>query len=336
MVLSPYIYSTALGLLLIMLPIRSDAQSCCSGGSGSPIAGGVSQGVLQDRQVELSANFQYINSNKFFTGDTLTKNFLDNFNSKYLYTRVAYGVTSKLTLSVESGYFFNKTQIGLNKRDTIEDGGFGDLIIFPRYSVWSRNTEKTRSEATVGIGLKIPIGQHLDSVVVYTDPAGKDYFAPKPSAVMATSGANDFIFYGFLYHVLVKQKLNFFTSILYIRKGWNSLGQKFGDFASVGLFASKSVLKNVGVTLQLRGEWIDSMDYDKNIDMLALYNLDVKSTGGKRLLFVPQLNYSYKNLSVYGLTEIPLYQYVNGTAIGSQYLFTFGLAYRFMSYKTGG
>ena len=42
------------------------SQGCCSGGSGSPIAGGASQGVLQDRQVEISANYQYLSTNKFF------------------------------------------------------------------------------------------------------------------------------------------------------------------------------------------------------------------------------------------------------------------------------
>lgn len=324
-------------LILIALAIGStvnvDAQSCCSGGSGSPIAGGVSQGVLQDRQFEISSSYQYTNSTKFFSGDMVTKNFLDNFNTNYLYTRLAYGVTKNLTLSLESGYFFNKTQIGLKKRDTITDNGFGDLIIFPRYSFYIHNTEKARTEATIGLGLKIPIGQHLDSSVVYTDAAGKEYFAPKPPAVMATTGSNDFIFYGFFYKGYVKSKLNFFTSILYIRKGWNSLGQRFGDFASVGLFANKTIVKNLSVTVQLRGEWIDSMDYDKNVDMLAMYNLDVTSTGGKRLVFAPQLNYSYQNLSVFGFTEIPLYQYVNGTAIGSQYMFSVGFAYRFTAHK---
>src|SRR5436309_2818872 len=100
-------------IVLILLPGYLYAQSCCSGGSGSPIAGGTSQGVLLDRQAEISMSFQYANSHKFFTGDQPATNFLDEFNSKYLYTRFAYGVTKNLTMSVETGYYFNKTQIGL-------------------------------------------------------------------------------------------------------------------------------------------------------------------------------------------------------------------------------
>jgi hypothetical protein len=316
--------------------VISDAvysQSCCSGGSGSPIAGGTSQGVLVDRQAEISLSFQYINSNKFLTGDQPSDNFLDNYNSKYLYTRFAYGLTSKLTLSLETGYYFNKTQVGLKKRDTITSKGFGDFIIFPRYSIYTRNTEKTRDEITIGLGMKIPIGKYLDSSVVYTDPSGKDFYTPKPPAVMQTTGSNDFIFYGFLYRGYPEKKARIFTSLLYVKKGWNRLGQRFGDYASIGLFAGKTYFKDFGVTLQLKGEWVDGMDYDHNIDMLAKYNLDVNSTGGKRLLFVPQVSYNFKSFSMYLLTEIPLYQYVNGTGIASQYLFTLGFSYRFMTYK---
>jgi hypothetical protein len=310
------------------------AQSCCSGGSGSPIAGGTSQGVLDSRQAEIGLSFQYINSKKFLTEDKKATDFLDNYNSKYLYTRLAYGVTSRLTVSLETGYYFNKTQVGLNKRDTITGKGIGDFIIFPRYSIYTHNTEKTRTEITIGLGMKIPIGHHLDSTVVFTDQSGKDYYTPKPPAVMPTSGSNDFIFYGFLYRAYPAKKFRVFSSLLYVKKGWNSLGQRFGDYASIGLFAGKTFFDKLGVTVQLKGEWIDQMKYDKKIDMLAMYNLDVKSTGGKRLLFVPQLSYSYKSFSTYILTEIPLYQYVNGTAIASEYLFTLGLSYRFLTYES--
>ncbi len=189
-----------LNLAILLVPAGFViAQSCCSGGSGSPIAGGTSQGVLQFKQAEVAMNYQYITTNKFLTGEQKSTNFLDNFNSQYLYTRFAYGITKDFTMSVESGYFFNKTQIGLNRRDTLTSSGFGDLIIFPRYTVYSDNKENTKTEITLGIGLKIPVGKHLDSSVVYTDPAGKQYFTPMPPALMPTTGSHDFIFYGFAY-----------------------------------------------------------------------------------------------------------------------------------------
>ena len=42
------------------------SQGCCSGGAGSPIAGGAATGVLQENQMEISLNYQFNQSNKFF------------------------------------------------------------------------------------------------------------------------------------------------------------------------------------------------------------------------------------------------------------------------------
>ena len=47
------------------------SQGCCSGGAGSPIAGGAATGVLQENQMEVSINYQYNKSNKFFFSNSL-------------------------------------------------------------------------------------------------------------------------------------------------------------------------------------------------------------------------------------------------------------------------
>ena len=305
------------------------SQGCCSGGSGSPIAGGTSQGVLNNRQLELSANFQGFSSEKFYSGDKDTVKLFDNLNSNYIYTRVAYGVSKDFTMSVESGYFINKTLVGLNNSDNIKSSGLADLVIFPRYEIYHRKTDSVNTEFTVGLGYKIPIGSHNDSTVVYTDASGKQYYTTSPPTVQPTNGSQDLIFYTFFFRSYPKKNIRFFANGLYIKKGWNSLGQKFGDYISIGIFAGTTVLKRIGVTIQVKGEMIDKMQFDKNIDMLALYNIDVKSTGGRKVSLVPQLNYTYKNLTLFALTDFPIYQYLNGTQVGAQYQFTAGLSYRF-------
>src|ERR1041385_5859296 len=153
--------------LFFFLANKIIAQGCCSGGSGSPIAGGASQGVLQDRQMEIAGNYQYIKTDTFQAGDRDTSRMFDYFRSDYLYLRVAYGVTKDFTLSVDSGYFLNKTQIGLNHIDTSSSKGIGDLIIFPRYDVLNHTEENKRTEITLGLGYKIPLGSYNDSFVVY-------------------------------------------------------------------------------------------------------------------------------------------------------------------------
>jgi hypothetical protein len=325
--------SIVIAALVVLFSHTVHAQGCCSGGSGSPIAGGESQGVLLDRQMEISSNWQYINNNKFLTGDKDTAALFDNYNSNYLYLRCAYGVTKDLTMSIESGYFINKTQLGLNKIDTISSSGIGDLIIFPRYDIYNHTKENKRTEFTIGLGYKIPLGKYNDSTVVYTDPAtGQKFYTTSPPLVQPTNGSQDFIFYAFFYRNYPLKKFRFFANGLYLKKGWNSLGQKFGDYTSIGLFAGKTFFGKLGITLQAKGELINKMQYDKNVDMLALYNIDVESTGSKKVSFVPQLSYNYKTFTIYLLSEIPLYQYVNKIQVASQNQFTLGISYRFFTY----
>lgn len=309
-------------------------QGCCSGGSGSPIAGGASQGVLSDGQMEIASNFQYFNSNKFKAGAADTAALFHNFNSKYLYSKVAYGVSKKFTFSAELGYFFNKTQIGKSKKDTITSSGIADLILFPRYEVYNKCTEKKKVEITLGLGYKIPLGKHNDSTLVYTNPTtGQKIYTTSPPIVQPTNGSQDFIFYGFFFRGFPQHNFRLFANGIYIKKGWNSLGQKFGDYKSISLFAGKTLFKSMDLTLQLRGEMVDVMKTDKNVDMLALYNIDVRSTGNKKIVFVPQISYTLKSVTLYGLYELPLYQYVTGAQVVTQHQFVVGLSYRFFIKK---
>ena len=309
------------------------AQSCCSGSSGCPIAGGTSQGVLAEKQVEVNSNFQFIYSDKFLNGDTTDANFLDLYKSRYNYLRVGYGVTEKLTFSIESGYYFNKTQVGLDKRDTISSLGVGDLILFPRYNVYHHQTSKGNFDATVGVGIKIPVGSYNDSLKQVEPFSGTVYYLRKPPAVQPSTGAQDFIFYAMVFKGFTKSKFRILSNVIYIKKGWNPLGEKAGSYASAGLFFSKSVFKNLGVVLEFKGEHSGQLALNPDLEMMGFYNYDTKATGGYKLLTVPQINYSYKSFNIFASYEIPMYQFVNGTQIASQHLFTGGISYKFFPFK---
>ena len=318
--------------------VKVFSQGCCSGGSGSPIAGGVSQGVLQEGQMEISSNYQYFGSDKFYAGSNdTTSQTVKNLQTDYLYTRLAYGVTTKLTISVEAGYFFNKTETSFNPEAPDykkTSSGFSDLIIFPRYDVYDKTDEKYHTEITLGLGMKIPVGKYNDTYITSINPFnGNKAYNISPPTVQPTTGSNDFIFYGFALREFKNQKFKIFVNALYMRKGYNPLGEKFGDYASVGLFAGKSFFKKLGITFQLKYEWIGQMQTATGIDALALYNVDINSTGSKKLSFVTQVSYSYKSFTFFALDDIPLYQYLNGFQIGSKYLVTTGIAYRFMPMK---
>jgi len=333
-------------LLSIFISNYTFSQGCCSGGSGSPIAGGVSAGVLQEGQMELGLNYQNSFSNQLYSGsklDTLSSNKIDNLSSNYLYAKMAYGITKKLTLSVETGYYLDRTLVKLhpeNIDNTQKSSGNGDLIIFPRYDIYDRTSERYHTEITLGLGIKIPLGKANDSTMVYEDPStGQKTFTTSAPTVQTTTGSHDIIFYGFVLHEFKKAKFRVFANALYVRKGWNPLGEKFGDYIGAGLFTSKTFFKKLGVTLQVKGEWIGPMEGVAGVglspadNLMALYNVDLNSTGSKKFSFVPQISYSYKSFTFFALSDMPFYQFMNGTQIGSQYLFTAGMSYRFMPGK---
>lgn len=310
---------------------------CCAGGSGSPVAGGTSQGVLSSKQFELNTNFQYINTNNFYTEDKPdTLKYFDSFHSTYQYFRLAYGLTEKLTMSIEAGYFFIKEEVGLNNdpSKTYNTSGIGDLIIFPRYQIYNLKAKKVSAEMTIGLGYKIPLGSYNDSTGNVEPFSGQTFYVTNPQAVQLTSGAQDIIFYLFNSVSLPRNNFRFFVNAMYIKKGWNPLGERLGDFASVGLFAGKTFFDKLGVTIQLRREWTDEITLNKNILLYAYPNYDVEATGYTKVFVTPQLSFSQGKFTVYGLIDIPVYQYVTKTQVGTEFQATVGLSFRFFAMKS--
>ena len=309
------------------------SQGCCSGGAGSPIAGGAATGVLQENQMEISINYQNNSSNKFFAANRDTTSLFNNLNSGYLFFRVDYGISKKLTFSVASGYFLDKSKIGKDNSDTISSNGVGDLIIFPRYSIYNKTANFKRTAVVIGLGLKIPLGSHNDTTNLGS--YGIDNYQMNPPMLQTTNGSQDLMFNSFFFREYQKSKLRLFISSLYVKKGYNSLGIKYGDYTSVGFFASKTYFYRWGVTAQLKAEKIDQIKVANNIEEWDLleYSITPESTGSKKWFFIPQLSYSKNGLTVYATSEIPLYQYLNGTQVGSQNQFTVGVNYRFLTRK---
>ena len=314
------------------------SQGCCSGGGSNPIAGGTATGVLQKYQMEVSLNYQNNTSNKFFEGteEVSQEGIYDKLSSEYLFLRTGYGISKKLTLSLATGYHLNKTLSYKDQDTSASSSGFGDLIIFPRYDIYNETKGNIRSEITLGFGVKVPIGSHTDTIE--TVPGVWDLIPP---TIQLSTGGTDLVFYSFFFREYKKQKLRFFANSLYIKKGYNSLDEKFGDYTSISLFASKTFFRKWGITTQLKAERIGQIEVrqSKLLDLIVsdqyfgLPNfLDKqKATGSKKWLFIPQISYSQSGITVFAKAEIPLYQYLNGTQIGSNQQFTVGVNYRFLT-----
>lgn len=312
------------------------AQGCCSGGAGSPIAGGAATGVLQQYQMEISMNFQHNSSTKFYAQDEETEPLFEKLNSNYHFFRTDYGLSDKLTLSLAAGYYAKKSLEDKTEASSYSSAGFGDFIIFPRYNIYNKEGDFKRTEITIGLGYKLPLGTHQDSTL--KTPASswapgfpdKDIYQLNPPTVQTTTGSNDLMLYSFLFQDFQKRKLRLFVSGLYIKKSYNSLGIKFGDYASLGFFASKTFFRKWGLTTQLKLEHIEKIQSAENIDLVADYNIDPLSTGSSKAFIIPQLSYTHNSMTFFAVSEIPIYQYLHGIQVGSQTQFTFGINYRFL------
>ncbi|GAB5418253.1 MAG: hypothetical protein Crog4KO_16420 [Crocinitomicaceae bacterium] len=333
------------------------SQGCCSGGGGSPIAGGAAMGVLEEGQMQLLSSYQYSRSNKFMSGDRDTTAFFDNLSSNYLFFKADYGLSSKLTVSVATGFYprrtitefadttFSGNEIQIENHQ-VSSSGIGDFLIFPRYNVYSNTRKSIHSELTLGVGLKMALGKHDDSTFIghalFLNTSGPTPFIDSneiwqlvPPTIQSTTGSNDLMFSAFYLRNYEKRNFKLLANGLFIHKGWNSLGIKFGNYASIGFSAGTTIFDRLNLIGQIKGEWVGLMQTHEDIDVLSAYNIDLPSTGSRMLSFVPQISYLFKKpqISVFGTADIPLYQYMNGTQIATQYLITGGVSYRFQLKK---
>lgn len=326
-------------LFLYIFNVNGFSQGCCSGGAGSPIVGSASSGVLQEYQMELSFNYQANKSHQFLSGNVQSNSLFESLKTDYLFLRTDYGISEKLTLSIASGYYIRKELIESENVDTILSSGLSDLIIFPRYSVYSVNNDFKRTEIALGIGIKIPLGSHMDSSLTLLASSfapgfpENDIYSLNPPSLQTTNGSHDFMFHSFFYRNYQKNKLSLFISTLYIKKSFNSLGINFGNYSSIGFFVSKIFVRKWMITTQIKAEKIGNIKSAQNIDLNGFYNIDPISTGSKKWFCIPQISYSSNGLTFFATGEIPIYQYLNGTQIGSENQFTLGINYRFLLKK---
>lgn len=308
------------------------AQGCCSGGAGSPIAGGAASGVLLPNQMELSMSFQSLKSDLFYQGSEIVDGNISDYRTSYGYLRADYGLSEKFTFSIASGYHIKKSYLQLTSDEEKSSKGLGDVIVLPRYNIYSNKQDNYRTEMTLGIGAKLPLAEGNDSSLVLS-VGDMDIYSYSSPIIQRSTGGNDLLLYAYFFRGYHKRAFRIFANGLYIKKGYNSSGLKFGDYASLSVFASKTVLRKMGLTAQIKAEQIQGVEAVSAVDLIADYNIFQESTGSKKIFFIPQINYSYKSFTFFGMTELPIYQYMNGTQIASQLQFTMGVNYRFLTKK---
>lgn len=292
---------------------------CCS--PGNPIGGTTALGVNEEGVWKFFLNYRYGYSGQYFEGNQAsTTQFIQDGNYNHLGLIAMLGLTDRLTVEAEAGYFFNKTQRYVpGILPTHQSGrGLTDLTFTARFNFFRDLTRDW--EVTGGLGFKVPLGNHqlLDQGIVL------------PRDLQPTTGAYDLVQTFFLYKGFLPQKIRTFLLTRLELKGQSIDEYQYGNFFATSLFGTYSLGTDWVLIAQLRGEFRgrDSRPFTGTGINVENDREEVIPTGSQKLFFVPQISYLLSpqwQVSVLG--ELPVYQQYNDRQLGNTAVVMLSLGY---------
>jgi hypothetical protein len=278
---------------------------CCSGGNA---AGGSSDvGIVEKKTLKVAGFYKYSFSNTYYEGDRKSSQaLLQSSEFNFISLIMAYGITARLTIESELGYFISKKQHYNLSNDYYLNGyGLSNGVLSLKYNLYRNKCDDF--EYTAGLGIKYPFSNQslvVDGVQLPIDL--------QPSTLA----------YGAVFQSFVSKKMNRIKmrAILINRfeYNWaNPNGYRFGPVLYSSLFISRKVYKDFSTIILLRDEW-------KQSDVLN--GKEMVNTGHHLLILSPQLNFTFfKTWNLTVLYDYPLYKYYNGKQLSNKYGFGISL-----------
>ncbi|MCX6271591.1 MAG: hypothetical protein NTU44_10290 [Bacteroidetes bacterium] len=271
---------------------------CCS--PGSPVGSTSSVGVVKKSAIRSITFFKHSFSDTYFKGGKPAEMQDATANFNYIGQMVSYGITDRLTVEGEFGYYLNKTKkykvVGIEMKD--ETSGISNSVFSLKYCLLHTLREL---EITVGAGAKVPL----------TQKPVENQFGPMPEDLQPSTGA-----YGFVGQLFISQSFPMyqFRAILLNRYEINKANPRdytFGNAWFTSLFLSKSFLKHCTGLLQFRNE-------NRKIDKEG--KIDFTSSGGNVFIIAPQFSYTFPySWNVAVMADFPVSRDYHGVQLGPKY-----------------
>lgn len=300
------------GSLIIFLFIffADDGFSQCCGGC-NPIGGNTNLGTIPKNILQINAYHRYAFSEGYMEKDHASDfKFVKSAASNYDGLQVGYGVTKRLTVDFETGYYLNRTQNFeiYNYKYSLNGYGGSSLIFSGRYNIVKDTAHDF--EFTAGAGVKMPWS---------TTPMVSNGVELSED-VQPSNGAYGIVLRSFLLKEFDDAGLKLFLINNVTINGTNPKSYKEGNSYITSLFLSKTFFSRLTTIAQVRNEVRDRSYRD---------NMLVGSSGGYRFIFVPQVNYTIKKkYNISALYELPFYQYYNGIQLRDVSAFSINLNIR--------
>lgn len=293
-----------LGILYIPL-----YPQCCS--PGNPIGGNSSLGVNDPGMLRIFTAYKYGYSGTYFEGNKpVSSQFIKDGNYNYLGLTVSYGLADKLSIDLETGYFFNKTQNYVEGiiPSQLKGKGLTDVTFLVRYSFYKDLIRDI--EMNVSLGFKAPLGSYQQAY----------QGALLTRDLQPTTGSYDLVHNLFLYKGYLPIKLRVFMLNRIEIKGKNPDQYQYGNFMATSLFGSYSLSPQWTIITQLRNE-IRSRD-TRPTTGTGIQTINgrekIPPSGSQKVFLIPQLSYTtLKKANFSILVDIPLYQYYNDKQLAS-------------------
>jgi hypothetical protein len=283
-------------LLIIGYSATLQAQ-CCS--PGNPIGGTANVGTVDARAFRALAFLRHSYSDTYYEGTQ--KAGFQGTTARYYYlgSVLAYGLTRRLTVETELGFFLNKqkTSEGVPEEET---SGLSNSVVTLKYSLWKDVFREW--EVTAGAGLRFPLTKSLA-----LDETG----FPLSMDVQPSTGAMGFVGQVLLYKGFLPEGWRFFLLNRYEQNAANNIDYRFGQALTSTLFVSRKINLHWTGILQLRNEWRDIDTWE---------DIPLNTTGGNVVSVSPQLNYTIAqkwNVSV--LVDVPVWRRYNLAQLGAKY-----------------
>ena len=299
-------------ILSVFFIKNADAQ--CFGSPGNPVAGSANLGVLVKKTFRTIAFYKHADLASYRRGDVKTPyQYIKSANYNYTGFNLGYGLTDKISLDSDIGYYINKTQHYAIADFSHNGYGLSNASVGAKYNFYLDNFKKV--EYTAGLSAKLPLKLEpliIDGVVL-------------PIDVQPSTGNFGLIAQSFFVKQFPEKSVRFIVINRYEKNfNENRQGYTFGDAFLSSVFVSKhlwlswtSAFKDVTAILQVRHEY---RDRNKN------FGNTVVNSGSNLVYVSPQINYNLKELwNISVIVDIPCYQYFNGLQLSNKWAYSLSI-----------
>ena len=308
---------------LVLLLFASQAlRAQCFTTSGNPVGGTTNMGVMDKSTLRLTLFYRFSCSDQYFEGNEKysgNQGVLQNASYNYLGFLSGYGLTDRLTVEAEAGYYLNKTQVYYIEDTELTGRGPSNLVISLKPQLYHHSDK--RFEVSCALGANIPFSTEMQQVQGVTLPLN----------VQPSIGSYGLVFQSFL----VKE-----NSFIATRFFWVGRVEKYfknpqdyepGNLYLNSLFFSKHFifeqwkLKDWTFILQLRNH---IKERDTRSDQV------IGASGNFLVFLIPQVNLTIgEHWNVSALIDIPVYRYYNGIQLANKSSFVLTLIRDFSFYN---